>query len=468
MRLADIYRHGGLLYGVNLLTSFVTFVVMILVSRAVSKEELGMFALFQAYFVLSGGLTGLGVSQSVVKFVAGRAIDERQIHTLIAWILAILSGMLLLAGFGLMRFGNPVLGLAIATVPAYHIFDIGLSYARGHLWRGAEMGILGLSSLANSVSIFMMVHWFPDHRGPMYGWVLGAYTTATILLVAFFRYRGADKPRFAPIEGSWVGDFVRVAAPIFVTGILFSVNDVADRLMAEHYLGLEILGEYFLAMMLFGILDRPVALLARVLLSHLCGPGEQADPTRHLESLNRLVRLNVATFPVFSLLVVSILPVVLVKLFNKDYSNSFDILAVMSVILVVKAFEVVNSMLAIARGNAKTNMYSQLVSFTVYIPLTLILVQVFGIFGIAVGMVSRWVVFSLFQFSRLRNNGVETVSPYIMLRAILAYITALAFYVKAPWLMVPVYLLAGSGLKLWHIADVTRSIAAWRLGAAEK
>lgn len=465
MKPGDIYRYGGLLYGVNLLTSFVTFMVTILLARAITKEELGMYGLFQAYFVLAGAITSFGLSQSIVKFVAERSVDVREIHTLVGAVVGVMAVVLTLAGAALLHFGHDVLGLAVMTLPAYHLFDFALSYARAHLWKRAESAIILGSSLGTSVFIVALLPVFPDHRAPIYGQMLSAYTTAGVLLAVFLFVRRGEA-RFMPIHGGWLKDFALVAYPIFITAILYTVSGVADRFIVEQHLGLLVLGEYFLAMTLFNILDKPVALLSRVLLSHLCGPGAQLDPQRHIESVRTVMRLNVVLLPVFSLLVVGILPVVLVYFFNKDYSNTFDILAIVSVIMAVKAFEVVNSMLAIAKNNAKTNVHSQFLSLLIYLPMALVFVRFFGIAGVAVAIVVRWVVSSVFQAVRLRRNGVDTVPPLFMLRAVAAYIAALAFFADAPWAMVPVYLLAGTTLRLWRLEEVSRSFTAWRVARA--
>src|SRR3954471_11547522 len=98
MELREIYRYTGVLYGVNLVASFITFLVMIVISRAVSKEALGTYGLFQAYLLMAVYMSGFGVSSGIVKFVAGRHVDIKQIHTLLACVLSAMAVVFLLTG----------------------------------------------------------------------------------------------------------------------------------------------------------------------------------------------------------------------------------------------------------------------------------------------------------------------------------------------------------------------------------
>jgi O-antigen/teichoic acid export membrane protein len=454
MELKEIYRYTGMLYGVNLVSSFITFLVMIFITRVVSKGDLGIYGLFQAYIFISVYMSGLGVSSTIVKFVAQRHVDITQIHTLLACILAAMAVVLITAGTILIQQGREILGLALLTLPAYHVFDFSLSYARGHFWKNAEWLIILASSLATSIAIVLLLPWFPDYRGPIYGQVVSTYITAIGLLIIFFWSSRGLSERFAPIKGKWPKDFIYIAIPVFISTSLYSLNDVADRLIIEKYLGLEALGEYFFAMSLFNILDRPVALLARVLLSYFSTSNSRSsEPDKHIASVTKIIKINLLALPLFAFIVIAIVPVVLPFFLNKDYSQAFNILAIASTVIVVKSFELVNSMLVIARNSPTTNIYSQLAALIFYLPAAIVLIHLFGIFGIAVAVVLRWIVFSIYQFVHMRQMQIATISGWFLVRALAAYLFALSFFLKAPWAMAFIYLLAGRVLQLWSVKE---------------
>ena len=451
MQLKEVFRYTGTLYAVNLFASAVTFVVMIFISREISKEALGAYGLFQAYFLAGAYFSGLGISPTLVKYVAAREVDIREIHSLVFRYLGVAAAVLITAGIILVEYGFEILGLVLVALPAYHLFDFALSYARAHRWKKVESFLFLASSLATSVCIVLLLQWFPDYRGPIYGQVLSYYAIAAAVLIIFFtlpRFKG--ERRFQQPQGGWVKGFSLIAAPIFVTAMLVSLGEVVDRLLIEHYLGLAVLAEYFIAMAFFNILDRPVSLLSRVLLSYFSGKNE---PAQHQESVLRLVKFNTLVFPVMGLLAIAILPPILAHFMNKDYSTAFDILAIASIIMVVKSFEVINSVLNIAQDNPRANMYSQFISLAVYVPAVLVLLKLFGIYGVAFAIVLRWVAFSLYQFMHMRNNAVATVSALLLVRALGAYVLALSCFHLAPWAMVPIYLIAGTALKLWSWDD---------------
>lgn len=466
MQLKEVFRYTGTLYAVNLLASAVTFVVVIFISREISKEAMGAYGLFQAYFLAGAYFSGMGVSPTLVKYVAAREVDIRQIHSVLLQYLGAIAVVLIGAGSALVYFGYEILGLVLMTLPAYHLFDFALSYARGHLWKKTESLLLLASSLGTSVFIVLLLHWFPDHHGPIYGQMLSYYVIAGVALIGFLRLpRVAEGSRFQRVQGGWIKGFCFTAAPIFVTAMLASFSEVVDRLLIERFLGLVVLAEYFIAMAFFNILDKPVSLLSRVLLSYFSGTN---DPAKHRESLIRLVKFNTFVFPVMGLALIAILPPILMRFMNKDYTAAFDILAIASIVMVVKSFEVINSVLNIAKDNPRANMYSQAISLVVYVPVALVLLKLFGIYGVAFAIVLRWVAFSLYQFMHMRNNAVATVSAYLLLRALVAYGLALACFHVAPWAMVPVYLLAGFALKLWSREDFMNLPLLRPLRAVEK
>jgi O-antigen/teichoic acid export membrane protein len=453
MELREIYRYTGVLYGVNLVASFITFLVMIVISRAVSKESLGTYGLFQAYLLMAVYMSGFGISSGIVKFVAGRHVDIKQIHTLLAYVLSAMTVVFLLAGAVLIKQGKEVLGFAVLALPAYHVFDFSLSYARGHLWKNVEWSILLASSLTTSVLVILLLQWFPDYRGPMYGQVLSIYVTAFGLLAFFFlSTRGAE--RFSVIKGDWLKGFTSIALPIFIASSLFSLNDVVERLIIEKFLGLEMLGEYFLAISLFNILDRPAGLLARVLLSHFsASKSYSADPSLHIASVTKIVKINLTLLPLLALVTITTLPIVLPHFLNKDYSNAFNILAIISVVMVVKAFELVNSMLAIARNSPATNIYAQAIALIIYLPVAIVSIHLWGIFGVAASVVVRWIVLATCQFIHMRRRHIATVSGWFLMRALVAYLFALSFFIKAPLAMPFAYLFAGVVLQLWTVRE---------------
>lgn len=454
MDLKEIYRYTGLLYGANLVSSFITFLVLILITRAISKEGMGLYGLYQAYLLMCVYVSGLGVSSTIVRFVAQRRVPIAQIHTLIGRIWLAMAAVFLTAGGVLIAYGKEILGLAILTLPAYHLFEFSLSYARGHLWRNAEWLILLGSSLATSVMIVVLLQWFPDHRGPIYGQVFGAYLTAFSVAAAFFYFTRGKNLRFAPIEGEWIKEFSYIALPVFIASSLYALNDVTDRMIIEKYLGLEAVAEFVLALGLFNILDRPAGLLAKVLLSHFSGNhATVTDPQLHAASVRRIIKLNLLVLPTFSLALITVIPLALPLVLNKDYSNAFDILAIVSVLMVMKSFELVHSMLLIARSHPSANIYSQLTAFAVYLPVALGLVQVFGVFGVAVAVAVRWAVFAAWQFRQLHRLRIATVPDKYLLCGLTAYLLALALYHKAPWAMVGVYLTAGVAMQLWSLRE---------------
>lgn len=465
MRIRDIYRYAGTLYAANLGASALTFAVMILVSRAISKEALGAYGLFQAYFFILVALSGFGISQSLVKHIAERRIDLRELHSLLAVALILMSIVFVGVGALLVHYGRPILGWALIGIPPYHLFDYALSYSRGHLWRNRESLIYLGSSLATSLFIVFCIRFFPEEWGPIYGQVGSTYAVAFVLIALFFVHRRGHGESFRRMGKTWPRGFARIAAPLFLASGLYSLAEVADRFVIKHFLGLAVLGEYFLAMSLFGIIDKPIGLLSRVLLSHFAGARANDPAYRQAEATTRLIRLNLLLLPTFALCVVATLPLLLPYVLNKNFGPAFDVLAIASAVVAVKCVEVVNSPLAIANDSPMTNAYSQMGSLVIYVPVAALLAYYVGVLGVALAIVLRWLLFATYQLMHMRRRRVVTASGWLLMRGVAAYACAIAFFTRAPWAMVPVYLLAGVAFQLWSPKDAVRLLpmvrAAW-------
>jgi hypothetical protein len=117
--------------------------------------------------------------------------------------------------------------------------------------------------------------------------------------------------------------------------------------------------------------------------------------------------------------------------------------------MVVKAFELVNSMLAIARNSPATNIYAQAIALIIYLPMAIVLIHLWGVFGIAASVAVRWIVLATCQFIHMRRRRIATVSGWFLLRALVAYLFALSLFTKAPLAMPFAYLFAGAILQLW-------------------
>ncbi|MHB1587177.1 MAG: lipopolysaccharide biosynthesis protein [Acidiferrobacteraceae bacterium] len=455
MKLREIYRYTGLLYGANIATSFITFLVTVLITRHISRSEFGMYGLFQAYFLLFAYTAGLGVSQTTVQFVAGRRLPLAQLHSLVGAALALISVSCIAGALLLLYLGNRLAGLALFGVPAYQLYEAALSYARGKVKRHREAGILILSSSLTSVFIVIMTLHYRDDRGPIYGQLCGLYTTAILLLAGFFLGR---PHRFAAVRLAAVKKFNRIAGPVYVSAALFAIAESFDRFVVHRYLGFSVVGEYVFALTFLNIVNKPISLLSRVLLSHFSMAEVPGDPGTEHAAFEDIIRLNLFLIPTFALVVSGALPSALGLFLTRNYSLSFSLFAVISIIVVLKSVELVNSSLLIAKRTPMTNVYTQILTVVVYVPLALLLARKFGVFGVAGAVVLRWSVMSAAQVVQMRRLGMPTGAS-LLARSLVAYAASLLLFRSAPWLMFPLYLGLGFALQLWTVKDVERVLA---------
>ncbi|MHB8254068.1 MAG: lipopolysaccharide biosynthesis protein [Acidiferrobacter sp.] len=441
MTLREIIRYAGTLYGANVAASLVTFGLTIVISRDVSRADLGLYGLFQAYFLFGAYASGLGLAPATVKWVAGGAIDDGEFLTFIVMRLAGISALLYLGAGLAYVLGFKILAAALVALPPYQAFSVALSAARARLWRRREALLLVVASLATSAWIFGLLFVNKTYWAPVLGQVMGAYTTAAVVLV-YGLWRGRLRWKR---PGAWRADFWRTAMPVFLGSSVFALGELADRLVIRHVLGLASLGVFVMALTLFNVLNKPVHMLSRVLLSHF----SQADNGAGHAKAPEIVRVNLVVLPLMGLTAAAVLPWVIPGLLNRDYSAAFPVFAVLTVVILIKAVELVHSSLAVAQNSAGSNMRAQIVALLVYGGAVFMLARGFGLIGVAWAIVLRWMVLALVQRFDMRRRGVEVVPLNVLVRAGAAYLAALAFFPIAPWFMGIAYLIIGAALRLW-------------------
>jgi len=439
--LREIVRYAGTLYGANVAASLVTFALTIVISRDISRADLGVYGLFQAYFLFGAYASGFGLAPATVKWVASGAADEGEFLVFIVMRLLGISALLYMGAAAAFVLHDRVLAAALVALPPYQMFSVGVSAARARLWRRREAALLVVASLATSVWIFSLLYIYPNYWAPIGGQVIGAYTTALVVLVYGLRQK---RPRLK-WPGAWRSAFWRTARPVFFGSSLFAIAELADRLIIKHVLGLPSLGVYVLAMTLFNVLNKPVHMLSRVLLSHFSQINDGVGHARAPE----IVRLNLAVLPLMGLTAAAVLPWIMSHLLNRDFSQAFPVFAVLTVVILIKAVELVHSSLAVAQDSAGSNMRAQMAAILVYGVCVLFMVHTFGLLGMAWAIVLRWAVLALVQRFDMKRRGVDALPFGLFVRAGLSYLAGLSFFTIAPWSMGIVYLLSGAALRLW-------------------
>lgn len=441
MTLKEIIRYAGTLYGANMAASFVTFGLTILISRDISRADLGLYGLFQAYFLFGAYLSGFGLAPATVKWVAGGQVDDGEFLVFIVMRLAAIALCLYLGAALAYVLHFKILAAALVALPPYQAFSVGLSAARARLWRRREAALLVLASLTTSAWIFGLLFWRHTYWAPVLGQVLGAYTTA--LIVVGYGLRQKIPPLKWP--GAWRSGFWRTALPVFFGSSIFAVGDLADKLIIQHVLGLASLGVYVLALTLFNVLNKPVHMLSRVLLSHFSQVNDGVGHARAPE----IVRLNLAVLPLMGLTAAAVLPWAIPLFLNRNYTLAFPVFAVLTAVILVKAVELVHSSLAVAQDSAGSNMRAQIAALAVYGAAVFFLADRFGLLGVAWAIVLRWTVLAVVQRFDMKRRGVDALPIGLLVRAAVAYLAALSFFTIAPWFMGIAYLIAGVALRLW-------------------
>ncbi|MDA8389468.1 MAG: hypothetical protein M0Z76_01825 [Gammaproteobacteria bacterium] len=451
MTLREIVRYAGTLYGANALASLITLGITVMLGRDLSRADLGLYGLFQVYFLFGSYATSAGLPSATVKWVAGRTIDDGEFLHFIVVRLLVIAVVLYASAAVAVWLGDTILGAALFALPAFHVFNITLSAARARLKRRTEAGLLVAASLATSLWMFVLLADMHNEWAAIGGQVIGAYTTALVVLVVALRWKLPRPKR----PGNWRAAFWRTARPVFLGSTVFALGDLADRVLVQHMLGLKALGTYVMALMLFGVLNKPVHMLSRVLLSHFSQAAGRVPDAK----AGDIVRLNLFTLPFMALMAAAALPWLLPFVVHRNYAPAFPVLAVMTAVILVKAFELVHSTLAVARDSAASNLRAQCFALFVYAALIIPMVRGFGLLGVAWAVVLRWLALAIFQRRDMLRRGVQVLPMGLLARAGAVYMAALALFPVAPWWMGITYLVGGAVARLWSIPQAVSLVS---------
>ncbi len=443
MTLKEILRYAGTLYGATVVASIITFGMTILLGRDLSRTDLGLYGLFQVYFLFGSYASSAGLPSATVKWVAGRSADDGEFLRFIVVRVCMISAALYAAAAIAFRLGAPILASALFALPAFHVFNITLSAARARLKRSAEATLLVMASLATSAWMFALLLFTHSQWAAIGGQVLGAYTTAVLVLIVAARWRLPSMKR----PGAWRSAFWRTARPVFLGSTVFAIGDLADRLIVRHMIGLKALGAYVMALMLFNVINKPVHMLSRVLLAHFSQSARTAQDARAID----IARFNILILPLMGLTAAAGLPWALSFVLHRNYVDAFPVFAVMTSVIVIKAFELVHSNIAVAKDSAASNLRAQCGALIVYGAAVIPLVHWMGIIGAAWAVVVRWCALAIIQRGDLHARGLPVLPVGLLGRAAVAYVAALALFRVAPWWMGVAYVAMTAVMRLWSI-----------------
>lgn len=462
-----IASYSASLYGATLISSAVSFAVTMVIARRVPKEALGLYGFYVTLYSFAGMLLVAGVNQALVKFLADPREDRREITRLalggsaaaaaVTWPLAFLSWHL---GWS---FAWPA---ALTVIPFFLLTAFGNSVFRSEFAKWKEVTVVCGISATNSVFTLWLVYTSstPD-LAPIAGDLL-SYVIPGLLVALVLARRALGPPADTPRTPRALPRLLAFAWPLTLAGIAFIVYTNAASFLVRGFVGLAALGDYFFALQLMHLIDKPLQILARVVLA-----GFSASPDAGPDEHRRLLAFNLAFFPPLAAGVVFLCPLLMraadLVLSSAGaggeplalrYSAAPFFVALFALAVPARCVEFLVSSLAIAQGKPQVHRDTHVFTTLIALPILAGMVAVAGATGAAAMPLVYGTVFLAIQSRRFREYAPEIVArgnraalTGTVLLALALAPAALGFATLWMLAAIPGYIVAGHALGAWDL-----------------
>ena len=416
-----IATYSASLYGATLVSSAVSFAVTMVIARRVPKEALGLYGFYVTLYSFTGMLLVSGVNQALVKFLADPREDRRQITRLAVSGCAVVAGIAWPIAATVWWFSSAVAWTAALVVLPFFLLTVAAtSVFRSEFATRKEVATVCGISATNSIFTLGLVFFGPRPDLAPIGGDLISYVIPGTLLAALLLRRALSGPA-APAARSEpaLPRLAAFALPLTIAGIAFAVYGNAASFLIRGMVGLAALGDYFFAVQLMHLFDKPMQILARVVLA-----GFASRPDIGLDEHRRLVTFNLAVFPPLAGAVVYLCPLLLEtadvvlsqigpgggEALAIRYAAAPGLVALFALAVPARCVEFLVSSLAIARDRPDVNRHTHVWTAVLAFPLLAVLVASFGPAGAAAMPLCYQGIFLTIQARRFRADAPEIVS----------------------------------------------------------
>lgn len=413
-----IATYSASLYGVTLLSSAISFLVTMVVARRIPREALGLYGFYVTIYAFLGMLVCSGLNQALVKLSGSHPEDRRDLTKLSLSIAAALAIVAWPAAVVASLYGAVAWTWGLAAMPFFVLTLMGASLFRSAFERKNEVRLQVAISILNSTLTISFVFLATPELARIHGDFLSIAIPGAVLAILFAARAGLRGPRdlFGALRTPAAKRTLAFAVPLSIAGAAFVAYSNAASLLIRGLIGLSALGEYYFALQLMLILEKPLEILASVVLAAFA-----QDPNITPDKHRRLVTFNLAVFPMVAAGVVFAAPLLLQTVdvllrgaggepLMTKYANAPLYLALFALAVPFRCIEFLVSTLAIARGRPEVNRNTHVLTTSFALPTLAALVWYFGPWGAAAMPVVYQVIFLTLQAKQLRAEMPEIIA----------------------------------------------------------
>jgi O-antigen/teichoic acid export membrane protein len=386
-------------FSINLLCTGLTFGIgfanQVIITRSLGKEGRGELTLIATFIMLATLLMGEWLSRGNT-YVVGRENQGRAAlaNTLIYSV--VLGLFLLVAAIVCTRLGGvesfeylgrreivfPVAGIALAVVAQKAVQAIALGQNRVVLY--ALMPVLFISTYFVSTLVAIYIYDASLH-GVLNAWLVGAAVSLVVTVISTWRWERIE----LRLDAALFSRVVSIGGRGAISSILIFLLFRSDVYLVKHFLGIEAVGIYGVAVIIAEMMQRVPNLAGSVLL-----PRVMAADAGSAERLSSSVARNILLFSLAVALLLIVVGEPIISLFGEHFSAAYGPLIWMLPGLVAAGFgSVLNTKLA-AEGYPAITIWAPGVALALNVALNLLLIPAMGLVGAAMATSVAYVIWT--------------------------------------------------------------------------
>lgn len=414
-----IATYSASIYAVTVAASAVSFLVTMVIARRIPKEALGQYGFYVTVYSFVGMLLCSGLNQSLVKFLGDKKEDRRELDRLLLAVVALLAVVSWPCAIVARAMHLTSTSWGLFALPFSILYLLGASRFRTDFAKTKEMALrISVSLLNSTLTLGFAFLGGNAVMAPIRGDFLSMAIPGVVLIALFATGAGLRHPRLlvSTLRGPTARRLFRFSIPLAIAGAAFVTYSNAASLLIRGLIGLAALGEFYFAVQLMQILEKPMQILSNVILAAFA-----QDPTIAPDKHKRLVTFNLAVFPLIAAGVAYGAPLMLavadhlMKRVGGDPLSVKYALAPLYVSLFALAVpgrcvEFLVSTLAIARGWPQINRNTHVLTTSVALPILAGMVWYFGPWGAAAMPLVYETVFLSLQAWQLHRRMPEIIA----------------------------------------------------------
>ncbi len=447
-----LISYSSALFASNIFTGILSFFATMLAAKLLNKTDFGLYNHYVLIYATVGIFFISGTQQSLIIFInTDREANEPLFIRLMLTFVLIFSVISGVAFWIALRFFSLATCLAIvAIVPNVFTLLAALVYRASLRARGEVLIRMAISLINSLFTVGLLLIWTSKYA-PIVADMCSLILPAGIAFFFLHRHTKMSSMFISPFDPG-LRLFWKTTAPLWVAGVLFSLNDQIRRIIVDWHLGVEDLAILSFVYAVYTMVQRPVEMIQRSILPVLSIHKNWSGDEKRIMVVNSLI------FPFFGLFIFLCYPILLKLGKYHSYEDTLYYLLIMCSALPIISVEFIFAAMCIAIGQEKINRDVMLLAVLINLPISFFMIFYFGLAGAFWAFPIYNISYGIVLGIKLRHIFKEQISfaASLVARCIIVYSICLTWIYVCPNISLAsvaiiIFVLGTRCLSMWSI-----------------